>query len=65
MSAFAGASSGPKGLDELVRRFERGDCDLVAVGRAILDDPKWVNKVEEGRWSELREFTKESLATYF
>ena len=65
MSAFAGQGSDPKGLDELVRRFDRGDFDLVAVGRAILDDPRWVNKVEEGRWSELRAFTRESLATYF
>jgi 2,4-dienoyl-CoA reductase-like NADH-dependent reductase (Old Yellow Enzyme family) len=65
MSAFAGETALPKRLDELVRRFERGDFDLVAVGRSLLDDPTWVRKVEQGRWSELREFTKESFATYF
>jgi 2,4-dienoyl-CoA reductase-like NADH-dependent reductase (Old Yellow Enzyme family) len=65
MGAFAGESAAPKRLDELVRRFERGDFDLVAVGRPLLDDPTWVQKVEQGRWSELREFTKESFANYF
>lgn len=50
---------------ELVRRFERQDFDLVAVGRAILQDPNWVMKVREGRSDELDDFHKESLATYY
>jgi len=36
-------------IDELVRRFERGDFDLVAVGRSIIADPEWVNKCRDGR----------------
>jgi 2,4-dienoyl-CoA reductase-like NADH-dependent reductase (Old Yellow Enzyme family) len=44
----------PAPLDELLRRFERGDFDLVGVGRALLGDPEWLRKVQEGRMSELK-----------
>ncbi|QCN95943.1 12-oxophytodienoate reductase [Azospirillum argentinense] len=63
IAAFQGESSQPSPLDELLRRFERGDFDLVAVGRALLSDPQWVRKVREGRMEALRDFTKEALAT--
>ena len=59
--AFAGESSQPTSLDELNRRFDRGDFDLVAVGRPILADPNWVSKIKAGKTEELREFTKEAL----
>ncbi|WP_437797798.1 NADH:flavin oxidoreductase [Sorangium sp. So ce693] len=62
---FAGEASVPQGLGELVRRFERGDFDLVAIGRPLLSDPAWVEKIKTGRTSELTEFTKESLGRYF
>jgi 2,4-dienoyl-CoA reductase-like NADH-dependent reductase (Old Yellow Enzyme family) len=63
IAAFQGESSHPSPLDELLRRFERGDFDLVAVGRALLSDPQWVTKIREGRSEQLRDFTRESLAT--
>ena len=63
LAAFKGEASKPCSLDELLRRFNRGDFDLVAVGRALLADADWVRKIEEGRLSELRGFTKEALAT--
>ena len=60
-SAFAGESSQPTPLDELLRRFDRGDFDLVGVGRPLLGDPNWVKKIKEGRTAELRGFSKEAL----
>lgn len=51
-----GKSSRPMALDELFRRFERGDFDLVAVGRALLADAEWVEKIRDGRSSELVAF---------
>jgi len=36
--------------DDLVRR---GDADLVAIGRALLADPEWVNKAAEGRVDDI------------
>lgn len=57
--AFQGQGSGTANLDELMRRYDRGDFDLVAVGRAILQDPQWVKKIREGKATEA--FAKESL----
>lgn len=60
--AFAGESSQPSSLDELTRRMERGDFDLVAVGRPLLSDPSWVQKIRDHRTDELKGFTKDALA---
>lgn len=60
--AFAGQSSQPSSLDELVRRMDRGDFDLVAVGRPLLADPNWVEKIKNNRTEELKGFSKEALA---
>jgi 2,4-dienoyl-CoA reductase-like NADH-dependent reductase (Old Yellow Enzyme family) len=65
LAAFAGESSKPAPLDELLRRFDRGDFDLVAVGRALINDPEWVRKVRDGRQDELLDFSPASLGTLF
>jgi 2,4-dienoyl-CoA reductase-like NADH-dependent reductase (Old Yellow Enzyme family) len=62
LSAFKGESSVPASLDELFRRYERGDFDLVAVGRALLADPEWVLKIREQKDQELKGFTKDALS---
>ncbi|SNS08509.1 2,4-dienoyl-CoA reductase [Sphingomonas laterariae] len=46
-------SFGPGELDEVERRLDAGEFDLVAVGRALLADPDWANKVRDGRIDEL------------
>ena len=58
-----GEGATPEPLTELQRRLERGDFDLVAVGRALISDPEWVHKERLGLASELKGFTKEALAT--
>ncbi len=63
LAAFKGEASTPQSLDELLRRLDRGDFDLVAVGRALLADAGWARKINEGRLSELHGFSKEALAT--
>jgi 2,4-dienoyl-CoA reductase-like NADH-dependent reductase (Old Yellow Enzyme family) len=65
MEAFAGQGSGTAGIDELLRRYDRGDFDLVAVGRSILHDPEWVQKIKEGRLEELKAFEASSLGTLY
>src|SRR4029453_6353015 len=47
IGAFQGGSSHPSSLDERLRRFGRGNIDLVAVARAILSDPQWPTKIRE------------------
>ncbi len=48
---------------ELEARLERGEFDLVAVGRALLADAQWAAKVRDGRFAELAPFSASSLAT--
>ncbi len=43
-------------LAELARRFARGDFALVAVGRSLIADPEWVNKLRDGRFGEIEAF---------
>lgn len=61
LAAFKGESSSPSSLEELLRRLDRGDFDLVAVGRPLLADPEWVQKIREQRTGELLGFSKEAL----
>lgn len=58
--AFRGQTSQAASLDGLVERMERGEFDLIAVGRALLADPLWVEKVRHGR--DLAGFDPAALA---
>lgn len=61
LASFGGEKSSPVGLDALVRRMEREEFDLIAVGRAILGDPQWVAKVKTGSFDTLQNFDPASL----
>lgn len=61
-SAFQGQASAPASLDGLVARMERDEFDLIAVGRALLSDPHWVEKIRDARTEELRDFDPAALA---
>lgn len=43
-------------IDRVVQLVEEGEADMVAVGRALLADPAWTRKIEQGRGDELRPF---------
>ena len=63
IAAYGGEASKPASLDELERRLDRRDFDLVAVGRALLQDPNWAVKVKQGRTDELMNFEAAAMAT--
>ncbi len=65
IAAFKGETSKPASLDSLLMRLERGDFDLIAVGRALLADPQWALKVRDGRNDELSDFSPEALKTLY
>jgi len=44
-------------IDELLRGFNAGEFDLVALGRSSLADPDWVAKLRDGRGDEIHSFT--------
>lgn len=50
-------------LAELVRRFARGDFDLVSVGRSLISDPDWVSKVRDGAHHDVRPFRRSDIAS--
>jgi 2,4-dienoyl-CoA reductase-like NADH-dependent reductase (Old Yellow Enzyme family) len=62
MKAFGGEASIPVGLDNLVRRLEREEFDLIAVGRAILGDPAWVRQIRKGDTAGLKNFSPAAFA---
>jgi len=62
IAAFGGAGSKPASLDGLIERLERDEFDLVAVGRALLADPQWVEKIRDGRHDELKDFERQAMA---
>jgi 2,4-dienoyl-CoA reductase-like NADH-dependent reductase (Old Yellow Enzyme family) len=61
LRSFVGKPSGKAGIDALIRRLERDEFDLVAVGRALLSDAEWGNKVRDGREEDIIEFTPAAM----
>jgi 2,4-dienoyl-CoA reductase-like NADH-dependent reductase (Old Yellow Enzyme family) len=48
----------PEQIADLEHRLEAGEFDLIAIGRALLANPNWVELVGAGRVGELRAFSK-------
>ncbi|MFF3330341.1 NADH:flavin oxidoreductase [Streptomyces sp. NPDC002888] len=63
LRAFAGEGAEVGNLDNLLDRLERDEFDLVAVGRALLQDPEWAAKVLGGRLDELTAYEPTALQT--
>lgn len=61
--AFKGQDSSTRSVDDLLERLDAGEFDLVAVGRALLQDPNWANKIKENRTEELEQYSGKALAT--
>ncbi|MFP9531126.1 NADH:flavin oxidoreductase [Pectobacterium brasiliense] len=61
-AAFGGEGSGTAALDNLHVRMEREEFDLIAVGRVLLSDAQWVQKVRSGQTDKLRGFDAADLA---
>lgn len=53
------------GIDELVERMNNHEFELVAVGRALLQDPEWLVKLKDGRADDVEPFAKKSLTTLY
>lgn len=50
-------------LELLEEMLASGEIDLVAVGRALIGDPQWGNKMREGRFDEITPFKRAALAS--
>jgi len=50
-------------IDQLIEKLDSEEFDLVAIGRSLLVDPAWANKIRDGRIDELIPFTPEAIKT--
>ena len=63
ITTYVGGKAGITGIDDLIRRMENHEFDLIAVGRAIISNPDWVRQVAAGRFDQLQPFDKGLLDT--
>lgn len=59
MSSEAAAVTG---IEDLEKRLDRGEFDLVAIGRALIANPSWPKQVLHGSLDSLRPFDRGLLA---
>lgn len=60
-ATFKGAE--PASLDDLIRRMDANEFELVAVGRALIANPEWANQVQAGQSGKLQAYKPDMLAT--
>ena len=53
---------GTQGIDELITRLARGEFDLAAVGRALIANPDWANRVRGGELEQMSTYDRRMLA---
>jgi 2,4-dienoyl-CoA reductase-like NADH-dependent reductase (Old Yellow Enzyme family) len=49
------------GIDELIKRMEADEFDLIAVGRALLANPDWPKLIRNGETDKIKTFSKDQL----
>jgi 2,4-dienoyl-CoA reductase-like NADH-dependent reductase (Old Yellow Enzyme family) len=65
MSPNRGVQVGTTGIDELLERMERGEFDLVAIGRSLITNPAWPQIVRRGAFSELQPYNPAALSSLY
>ena len=65
LGAFQGRGAEVESIDTLITQMQRGDYDLIAVGRALLANPDWASKVKQGQYGQLKPFSAELLQTLY
>ncbi len=65
IGSFQGESSKTQPIALAVERLDKGEFDMIAVGRALLQDPLWAQKIKTGRHDELADYDAKSLATLY
>lgn len=50
-------------IDLLAQMLDRGDFDLVGVGRSLISDPNWPMKLRSDALDDIRPFSRSALET--
>jgi 2,4-dienoyl-CoA reductase-like NADH-dependent reductase (Old Yellow Enzyme family) len=61
LSTLLGESAKATRIDRLLEMLERGDFDLVAVGRSLIANPDWPEIVRAEAWERLKPYTPDLL----
>jgi 2,4-dienoyl-CoA reductase-like NADH-dependent reductase (Old Yellow Enzyme family) len=62
-SSFATESRTTNNMNRLIEMMARGDFDLVSIGRSVVADAAWANKVREGSLNALNPYSVAALGT--
>ncbi len=57
-------SKGHERIGELTERMQADEFDLVAVGRALIGDPDWPNKIKQNHFPNIIAYQKSMLKSY-
>jgi 2,4-dienoyl-CoA reductase-like NADH-dependent reductase (Old Yellow Enzyme family) len=63
ITAYRSKGAETASIDRLLEMLGRGDFDLVAIGRALIVNADWPNKVRAGQFDQLKSYTPDALAT--
>jgi 2,4-dienoyl-CoA reductase-like NADH-dependent reductase (Old Yellow Enzyme family) len=61
VATYSDGAAEVAGIDELLNRMEADEFDLIAVGRALIANPEWANKVKNNDMDSIETFRKEQL----
>src|SRR5690554_6795704 len=61
ITTFAGGEAASADITELLSRLEAEEFDLVAIGRALIANPNWLELMRQGRTEELQTYDKSLL----
>ncbi len=65
IGSFRGEGSKSRPIEDLLARMEKGEFEMIAVGRALLQDPEWATKVKDGRLDDLGDYNAEAIKTLY
>ncbi len=63
ITAFRQKGAQTAGIERLLDMLDRGDFDLVAIGRGLIVNPDWADKVRTGRFDQLVAYDPKALET--
>jgi 2,4-dienoyl-CoA reductase-like NADH-dependent reductase (Old Yellow Enzyme family) len=64
IAAFDGAPARATSIAGVLERLEQGEMDFVVLGRALLADPDWPEKLRAGRHGDITSFVPAHLSQY-
>ncbi|MEO9971632.1 MAG: NADH:flavin oxidoreductase [Hyphomonadaceae bacterium] len=65
VGSFQGEGSKTRPIIDVIERLETGEFDMVAIGRALLQDPFWAQKIKQERHDELTAYDAKSMMTLY